>query len=96
MKRGHGNVPIGTKVHLVVAVVGVGKLLCPNRFDAFDGPLVVVEHCVDGVKVDDRRGFEHSGAHDEERPLVWRVLELRTRKLGRIGEHHRRRLVWCA
>ena len=54
VKRGHGNVPIGTKVHLVVAVVGVGKLLCPKRFNAFDGPLFVVEHCVDGVKVDDR------------------------------------------
>lgn len=96
MKRRHGNVPIGTKVHLVVAVVGVGKRLCPNRFDAFDRPLAIVEHRVDGIKVDDRRGLKHRSAHDEDRPLVGCVTELRVRKLGRVGEDHRRRLLRCA
>ena len=93
VKRRHGNVPIGTEVHLVVAVVGVGKRLCPNGFNAFDRPLAVVEHRVDGIKVDDRRGLKHRSAHDEDRPLVECVTELRVRKLGRIGEDHCRRLL---
>ena len=93
VKRHHRNVPIGTKVHLVVAVVSVGKRLCPNWFDTLDCPLSVVKHRVNDIKVDDWRRLEHRGAHDEDRSLVGGMLELRTRKLGGIGEDQRRRLV---
>ena len=96
VKRCHGNVPVGTEVHLVVAVVGVGKRLCPQWFDSLDRPRAVrIGHHVDGVKMDHRRGLKHRGAHNKDGPLVEGVAKLRARKVGRIGEHHRRRLVRC-
>jgi len=94
VKRSHGNVPVRTKVHLVVAVGGVGKRLCPQWFDALNRPRAVrARHHVDDVKVDDRRGLELRRAHDKEGPLVEGVAQLRTRKLGRVGEHQLGRLA---
>lgn len=94
MERPRGNVAVGTKVHLVVAVLfGVGKSLCPKRLDSLDRPLVIVEHCVDGVEVDQRRRVDPRAPHDEDRPLVDRAVELRARKVGRVGDDHCRRLV---
>ena len=81
VKRCHGNVPVGTEVHLVVAVVGVGKRLCPQWFDSLDRPRAVrIGHHVDGVKMDDRRGLKHRGADDKDRPLVEGVAKLHARK----------------
>lgn len=94
VKRRGGNVPVGTEVHLVVAVGGVGKSLCPQWLDSLDRPrAIAVGQHVNHVKVDDRRRLEPRRAHDEDGPLVEGVAELRLCKPGRVGEHHGCRLV---
>jgi len=95
VERPRGNVAVGTKVHLVVTVIGVGKSLCPKRLGGLNRPLVVVEHDEDGVKVDQRRGVGLCGTHDQDCPLVKvSVAELRARKVGYVGDDHCRCLVW--
>ena len=95
MQRPRGYVAVRAEVHLVVAFLlgGVGKSLRPKGLDSFHGPRVVRKLRVDDIKVHHRRGIEPHAAHDEHRPLVDRAVELRTRKLGRVGDDHRRRLI---
>jgi len=77
----------------VAFLLGVSNGLCPKGLDCLYGPLVVRKLRVDDVKVHHRRGIEPHAAHDEHRPLEERTVELRTRELGRVGDHHRRRLI---
>ena len=95
MQRPRGHVAVRAEVHLVVAfLLGVvRKSLFPNGLDRLHSPLVVRKLRVDDVKVHHRIGIEPHAAHDEHRPLVERTVELRTRELGGVGDHQRRRLI---